>query len=101
MALTKSAIEGNLPSIIYLNKMTGRFDPDKDRQIADVQSLLRQIIDIVTTEVTDPATLRTDWAEAHYSHPSERSYYMTQSTIVIVAVVICVVAALLVIFGRR
>lgn len=58
MALTKSALEGNMAAITYYNKVTGRFDPDKDRQIADVQGLMKALIEIIMTEVTDPATLQ-------------------------------------------
>lgn len=56
MALTQRALEGDIPAVVYFNKLTGRFN-ENTQQLADVQGLLRALVDIVTSEVTDPQTL--------------------------------------------
>lgn len=57
VALSTLAVEGDLRAIKYFNEISGRWDPNS-KQVMDVQALLRGIMEILTSTITDPDLLR-------------------------------------------
>jgi len=55
--VVSGALSGKLEFIKYYNEITGRYSPGR-RAHADVQSILNDIIEIVTRNVKDPQTLQ-------------------------------------------
>jgi len=55
--VVSGALSGKLDFIKYYNEVTGRYSPGR-RAHDDVQSILNDIVDIVTRHVKDPATLQ-------------------------------------------
>lgn len=57
MALVQRAEGGDLPSIKYVNELTGRWDPDA-KQAINVREMLMGVIDILNNSIKDPELLR-------------------------------------------
>lgn len=60
--VVSGALQGKLDFIKYYNEITGRFSPGR-RAHDDVQSILNDIVDIVTRHVKDPKVLQAISAE--------------------------------------
>jgi hypothetical protein len=57
VALATIASDGDLRAIKYFNEISGRWDPNS-KQVMDVQALLRGIVEILTSTITDPHLLQ-------------------------------------------
>lgn len=63
-ALTKKALEGDLNAIKFAYELTGRHDPNK-QQVTDLKAIMQALIEIITRNVKDPATLAAISNELH------------------------------------
>lgn len=60
--LASGALEGRLEFIKYYNEVSGRHDPNKKSK-QDIEFLMREVVEIITRNVTDSATLNRISAE--------------------------------------
>lgn len=55
-ALIEKGLKGDLNTIKYINELNGRHDPNK-QAVADLKSIVSQLLEIIMSEVTDEAQL--------------------------------------------